>query len=140
MHRTRANAISKELSRNDAGETGAHQAGILIPKDPRFLSFFPKLNTNTKNPRFHITFRDNLSTKWIFAFIYYNNIDFGGTRNEYRLTRMTKFIRGHNLHAGDTITLTRDTGGLYSVSYLRRRTVDATGTLKLGSSWIIVSI
>ena len=34
-------SISKILSANDIGATGGHQAGILIPKDPRILGFFP---------------------------------------------------------------------------------------------------
>src|SRR5215469_7482404 len=43
--------IRKTLSANDVGSTGAHQAGILIPKDPKILAFFPTLDASTKNPR-----------------------------------------------------------------------------------------
>ena len=100
-HRT--NAIEKNLSRNDTGETGAHQAGILIPKKPEILSFFPELNKYEKNPRFLITFHDDFGEQWSFSFIYYNNKFYGGTRNEYRLTGMTKFIRNNNI--GDRVKL-----------------------------------
>ena len=37
-------AISKELSANDTGATGGHQSGMVIPKDPQILSFFPPLD------------------------------------------------------------------------------------------------
>ncbi len=83
--------IVKVLSANDTGETGGHQAGILVPKDPALLSFFPKLDPTLYNPRVHLRFLDDAGTFWEFAFIYYNNALFDGTRNEYRLTRMTKY-------------------------------------------------
>ena len=71
--------ISKVLSANDTGETGGHQAGILIPKSEIILSFFPKLSSAKKNPRVSIKFYDNYDKEWQFNFIYYNNKFFGGT-------------------------------------------------------------
>jgi len=89
--------ISKLLSQNDAGQTGGHQAGILIPKSGGILDFFPVLNINEKNPRIQIVFTDETDRKWEFNFIYYNSKLFGGTRNEYRLTGMTFYIHQNNL-------------------------------------------
>ena len=45
MHKSNAakRSISKILSANDTGETGGHQAGILVPKQEEILSFFPPL-------------------------------------------------------------------------------------------------
>lgn len=40
--------IRKTLSANDVGATGAHQAGILIPKNPKILAFFPSLDKSVK--------------------------------------------------------------------------------------------
>ena len=97
--------IVKVLSANDTGETGGHQAGILVPKDPMLLSFFPKLDAGIYNPRVHLRFVDDGGTFWEFAFIYYNNALFDGTRNEYRLTRMTKYIRQAGLAVGDEVIL-----------------------------------
>ena len=85
--------ISKKLSANDVGMNGNHQAGILIPKNREILSFFPYLGENEKNPRVNLKFTDPYGKDWIFSFIYYNNKFFGGTRNEFRLTRMTTFLR-----------------------------------------------
>jgi hypothetical protein len=135
-------AISKTLSANDIGSTGGHQAGILIPKDPEILSFFPHLDPKRYNPRCHILFRDDTDISWEFAFIYYNNALFGGTRNEYRLTRMTRFIREAALDVDDDVILTRGDRGEYQVSYKRKRapTFNRNGVLKLGSGWKVINV
>lgn len=133
-------AISKVLSANDTGETGAHQAGILVPKDPKILGFFPKLPTDVLNPRIHLYFRDDENVQWEFAFIYYNNRLFGGTRNEYRLTRMTPFINGNGLHAGDELILETE-GEVRTIRFKRAHNPAVIdGVLKLGSAWKVVGI
>ncbi len=138
--------ISKILSANDAGETGGHQAGLLIPKDKNILSFFPPLNQNTQNPRVHLIFEDQDGEQWKFAFIYYNNRFFGGTRNEYRLTHMTRYIREAALGGGDEILMRRDAVGSYSISYRRAqetysaRTEAGETILRLGSRWKVITI
>ncbi len=137
----RPNAIRKELSANDTGETGGHQAGILVPKDPEILSFFPPLDGSKKNPRHLLNFTDGSEEKWGFSFIYYNNKFFGGTRNEYRLTCMTEFMRSHNLKAGDELVLSREDGSCYRISFKRKHDpVSADGKLRLGSTWKVVAI
>lgn len=137
----RTDAIEKILSRNDTGETGGHQAGILIPKKAEILSFFPKLDSNENNPRFLITFNDPFGDQWSFSFIYYNNRFWGGTRNEYRLTGMTRYMNAHNLKAGDTLVLSRDNNGFYSVKY-KKDGIRKVGPvpLKLSNSWKVVKI
>lgn len=132
--------ISKVLSANDTGGTGGHQAGILVPKEPEILAFFPKLDSTRRNPRSLLLFVDESGHVWEFAFIYYNNRRFGGTRNEYRLTRMTKFIREANLVPGDEVVLSRDERNRYFVTYKRKTKVErtATGALKLGAAWRVV--
>ena len=136
-------AISKILSSNDTGETGGHQAGILVPKNPAILKFFPVLGNEEKNPRSILSFFDETGKRWDFAFIYYNNFLFEGTRNEYRLTRMTPFIRQNNLKAGDEIILKND-GGSVRLSILIRRLQSPgrnTGEpLRLGNTWKIIPI
>ena len=78
----RPDQISKVLSANDTGETGGHQAGILIPKTSRVVAFFPRLDPSEYNPRCHLFFEDAAAERWEFAFIYYNNSLHGrGTRN-----------------------------------------------------------
>jgi hypothetical protein len=138
----RTTAIQKTLSRNDTGETGGHQAGMLVPKKEEILSFFPELKKREKNPRFLITFSDSFGERWSFSFIYYNNSFFGGSRNEYRLTGMTRFMQSHNLKAGDVITLSRNENGFYVVEYSRLKSppICSGETLKLGNSWKIVRI
>lgn len=133
--------IAKVLSANDTGETGGHQAGILVPKEERVLSFFPPLDPAQYNPRCHLNFVDDGGTFWELAFIYYNNTFFGGTRNEFRLTRMTKYIRQANLVAGDEIILERNDDNRYRISHKRKKQVERTnGVLKLGSGWRVIEI
>ena len=133
-------SISKVLSPNDAGETGGHQAGFLVPKDPDILDFFPKLGKDEKNPRVHILFEDESGEEWEFAFIYYNNKFFGGTRDEYRLTRMTNYFKSNNLRSGDEVFLGHDDENHHYIWYEREEdtTEYEDGVLKLGSSWKLI--
>lgn len=109
--------VEKVLSANDCGLTGGHQAGTLIPKDERILGFFPQLNSREKNPRCVLNFMDDAGDSHRFCFIYYNTRLLGcGTRNEYRLTCMTDYIRSANLKVGDVLMFFRQDGE-YHVSY-----------------------
>ena len=134
--------ISKTLSLNDTGETGGHQAGILVPKEKQLLSFFPYLNPEVYNPRSHLIFVDDSEDQWEFAFIYYNNRFFGGTRNEYRLTRMTRYLRESGLVSGDELILSRSAEGSYSVSYEKKlaTSVAKRNVIRLGSGWKVIDI
>ena len=101
-------SLHKILSKNDTGETGGHQDGFHIPKTREALLFFPQLEEGTRNPRAQIVFIDTESNEqWTFSFIYYNNKLFGGTRNEYRLTRVARYIKRKGLSSGDTVMLDR---------------------------------
>lgn len=134
--------IVKLLSANDTGETGGHQAGILVPRDEELLSFFPKLDRETRNPRAHIHFTDQAGDEWEFAFIYYNNKFWDGTRNEYRLTRMTRYIRESALVPGDEILLTRSEAGDYTISFRRQRVEEPAprDVVRLTGGWRIIDI
>ena len=138
--------IAKILSPNDVGETGGHQAGLLIPKKKSILSFFPSLAPSIQNPRVHLLFEDQSGYHWEFAFIYYNNRFFGGTRNEYRLTRMTRYIREARLVSDDEVLMHRHANGSFSISYRRDREPaithnEACGTvLILSPNWKVINI
>ena len=97
------NIVEKKLSLNDVGATGAHQAGILIPKKGALLDFFPFLDSKANNPRTTISFEDEYGKVWCFSFIYYNNKLRGGTRNEYRLTGMTAYLKQVNAKENDVL-------------------------------------
>lgn len=112
-------AIEKTLSANDLGITGSHQAGMLIPKQEDLLSFFPALDAFSSNPRVTLHFMDSTNFCWKFNFIYYNNKFRGGTRNEYRLTGMTAYLRSCNLKPGDVMILRREDDE-YTISYRRQ--------------------
>lgn len=99
-------AFEKVLSKNDTGESGSHQAGILVPKGDRaLLEFFPCLDTSVKNPDAIIQCIDEDGRNWRFRFIYYNNRhhDPAGTRDEYRITRMTGYLRTAGAISGQSV-------------------------------------
>jgi len=142
MKPARTHRIRKILSPNDTGETATHQAGILVPKTGGVLEFFPALQKQVKNPRCTLVFLDeDQVTKWSFEFIYYNGKFFGGTRNEYRLTGMTAYIRSRNLKSGDAIELSRDEHGRLHIRAQTSRAVsDEEGVLKLAPGWKVIRI
>ena len=136
---------------NDTGETGGHQAGILVPKGGEVLKFFPDLGNEEKNPRAAMYFRDEAGKTWKLMFIYYNNkfFDEKGTRNEYRLTGMTGYFRENGLKAGDEITLVHLPDGTDEIRYKRstrlvlKESVSEYGTVRkrlvIGTDWKVVN-
>jgi hypothetical protein len=130
------NAIEKTLSKNDTGETGGHQAGILVPKDPEILGFFPQLEATIKNPRVPLDLLDDTGREWTFMFIYYNGKFFGGTRNEYRVTGMTAYLREFNLKAGDKVILHRESPRVLRITFKRAGAHE--GVLKLSAIWKVI--
>jgi hypothetical protein len=130
------NAIEKTLSKNDTGETGGHQAGILVPKDPEILGFFPQLEASIKNPRVPLDLLDDTGREWTFMFIYYNNRFFDGTRNEYRVTGMTAYLREFNLKAGDKVILRRESPRVLRITF--KRAGAQQGVLKLSATWKVI--
>lgn len=103
-------SYEKILTKNDTGETGGHQAGILVPKaDKKLLEFFPLLDTTIFNPDAWITCIDPSGEQWEIRYIYYNGKTFTppkSTRNEYRLTHMTKLLSSWGAQAGDSVVFT----------------------------------
>lgn len=104
------------------------------------------LDASLLNPRAHLQFEDETGRFWEFAFIYYNNRFFSGTRNEYRLTRMTKYIRAGGLVTGDEVRMHCHAGGNYSISYRRSNeqpvSVNEAGerVIRLGAGWKVIEI
>jgi hypothetical protein len=113
-------ALIKVLSANDTGGSGSHQAGILLPKSSAMLAFFPTLNENSHNPRAMVLCLDDDGREWRFNYIHYNNVLLGGTRNEYRLTSMTAFLRTNKLREGDALVFWRDSTNTRRLSIRRR--------------------
>jgi hypothetical protein len=102
--------FSKVLTANDVGETKSHQAGMHIPKSmPELLSFLPALDLTIYNPSVWMICRDHEDTIWKFRYVYYNNKFHSpnGRRDEYRLSHMTKFFKGHGATSGDTFVITK---------------------------------
>ena len=88
-------AFCKFTSANDAGSTGAHQAGYYMPKNAWSIMFdHPGLKGENKDRTIMIKWQNTFETESRF-------IDYGkGTRNEYRLTR---FGRGFPFLSEDNV-------------------------------------
>ena len=82
---------------------------------------------------------DDSGRVWVFAFIYYNNRFFGGTRNEYRLTGMTAFLRDYNLKAGDKIVLLRESARIIRITFKRASDRGVGKVLKLSTTWKVIN-
>ena len=110
----------KVLSENDVGETNSHQAGFLIPKEFVRNGLFEELPNDSLNPRLRLRILDLTDNSELFvSYIYYNNRYFGGTRFEYRLTGLTRWIKNHGLRSGDVLQITRTDKHEYSVDILK---------------------
>ncbi len=125
--------FEKVLSANDTGVTGGHMGGILIPRtESGLIALFPKLDANDYNPSIFIKIHDINGHSHKLRFVYYNNkLHNRGTRNEYRLTYLTDYLRNWNAKAGDRFRISKrgddylemcvvkqDNGGFSSVSLM----------------------
>lgn len=116
-----SDSYEKTLTRNDTGETGAHQAGIAVPKkNLDLIAFFPKLDTQAFNPDRWISCEDPDGNIWEMRYVYYNGKTFSpmkSTRNEYRITHMTRFFLAWNAKSGDSVIFTSaEVDGNYRIS------------------------
>lgn len=106
-----AKTFIKTLSANDVGTTGGHMGGILVPKgNGELLAFLPQLDPSVLNPSAWIDCETPDGDTLRLRFVYYNNGMHAqnGTRNEYRITYLTKFLRDANAKEGDTFEIARD--------------------------------
>ena len=114
-------AAIKILSENDIGTNGSHQAGFLIPKLFVKGGLFEKLTDTEVNPRLRLKFVDLKDGSEIFLnYIYYNNKLFGGTRHEYRLTGLTRWIKSHGLIPGDSIQMSKIAAFDYTIEIIKK--------------------
>jgi hypothetical protein len=134
-------SFSKTLSANDTGLTGGHQAGILVPKgDPNLLAFFPRLDPALQNPDTWIVVTDEHGEERQLRYIYYNKKLHGaGTRDEYRITHLTKYLRDAGAHPGDALIFTGVQGsGRYRIRVEKANRADVAadepGVIRL-SGW-----
>ena len=109
---------SKVLTANDVGETGGHQGGICVPRNNReLLDFFPRLDEGVVNPEAWIGCIDPDGKRWRMRYVYYNGkLHDTSTRNEYRITYMTKFFKKWNAQKESTVVFTEtESEGVYMI-------------------------
>jgi signal transduction histidine kinase len=96
-------SFCKFVSPNDAGATGAHQAGLYIPKNSIKLLFNESGTLGSNMEKFaEIEWSDGTIAEC--RFIYYGQ----GTRNEYRITRL-----GKGLHVEDLVVIVKQSEDRY---------------------------
>jgi hypothetical protein len=134
----------KLLSANDVGNTGSHMAGILVPKgEGELLAFLPPLDPAVLNPSAWIDCVTEEGLELKFRYIYYNNKFHApnGTRNEYRITHMTKYLRDANADESDVFEISREGGiGPYYIRIIKAESVkqssDTDGPVRIKlSGW-----
>ncbi len=135
----------KLLSANDLGVNGSHQAGILIPKLLARSGFFPELDEGALNPRADLDIELPSQHRSIAQYIFYNNRRFGGTRDEFRLTHLTKPLRELGLQVGDTLKITFFEScyrleQLEEKSRIMERSAQDRPILRLSGGWILINI
>jgi hypothetical protein len=127
-------SVQKILSDNDVGATNSHQAGFLIPKEFVKKGLFEVLSDENLNPRLRLRLVDLSDGSEIYcSYIYYNNRNFGGTRLEYRLTGLTRWIKNHGLRSGDVIQISRTGLHDYSVEIAKDKRKPSTLSAE---SWV----
>lgn len=134
----------KALSANDVGATGGHMGGILVPKgDGELLAFLPHLDGSTLNPSAWLDCKTPDGSPLRLRFVYYNNRlhTSGGTRNEYRITYLTKFLRDAGANEGDLFQIAKEEGAsIYRICVINAvseepQADDEPTRIKLTTGW-----
>ena len=102
------------------------------------------MDDSVKNPRTKIRFIDQNGHSWIFNFIHYNNKKWGGTRNEFRLTGITPFLRQNSIYSGDEIEFSQDSHNQYHIRFSKFEATNENNNiqvkLKLSHNWRVVPL
>jgi EcoRII C terminal./Restriction endonuclease EcoRII, N-terminal. len=108
-------AFTKYITANDAGSTGAHQAGFHIHKSAWALAFDTPGAKGTNKDKF-------VTIKWQNDFETYSRFTYYGvgTRNEYRLTRFGRgFPYLQDEHVGDLLVLAKKSSDYFEAFVLQ---------------------
>jgi len=131
---THNTSFEKILSANDTGVTGGHMGGILIPKtETGLIAILPKLDPKEYNPSVFISVKGPNGVLHKLRYVYYNNrLHKLGTRNEYRITYLTDFLRNSGAVAGDAFRITRDEDGRLEMKVVKKKAdPKASGVIQL---------
>lgn len=135
--------IAKQLTANDLGITGGHQAGLHVPKDSPLIRFIRTESKVEENPRVTLNLCDEVTGYICTAtLIYYNNAIRGGTRDEFRLTGTTAFLKLLGAEVGDEIILEMDDGETFMASLVKQTFAKSKENeeelIKLNGKWRLI--
>lgn len=127
-------ALRKTLSANDVGATGSHQVGILVPKS--MVDYFPELAQRVRNPVAWLEIQTPDGRQFRWRYIYYNNRRTGdGTRDEYRLTHVTKYLAEEGAAPGDVLEFRRSGAQQYQIRVMAPENVAEMLVLRTSGRW-----
>jgi len=138
--------VHKTLSANDLGLTGSHQAGILVPKELARTDFLPQLDREELNPREDVYVRLSTGREVVLKYIYYNNRRFQGTRDEYRLTYLTRPLKEIGATVGAVLQIRKLGDRFYSMGMLKehllpeRNEMPGRTVLRLSGGWVLINM
>ena len=126
-------SFEKLLSASDLGLTGGHMGGILIPRNqPALIALFPSLNPLQYNPSVDLDFTTSAGLSHKLRLVYYNNkLHNKGTRNEYRLTCLTRFLRNSGADIGDRFRITKTQFGAFYMEVSKTHEKELCPVIKL---------
>jgi hypothetical protein len=136
------NKYRKQLTPNDIGKTGSHQAGIAIPKNQKdLLRFFPALDLRQFNPDVWLECIDEHGDTWRVRYIYYNGKTFTpnrSTRDEYRITHLSEYLKKSCARVGDYLQFTStERRHTYKIELIRANSQVPKGVIAL-KGWSMV--
>jgi predicted HNH restriction endonuclease len=106
--------VSTILTANDVGATGSNQVGVAVKKSGPLIEFFPPLDKAAENPDVILHAHDAHSGERLeVRYVYYNNKIRGGTRNEYRLSRISSFLTRNKAIEGDVLVISKADDGSF---------------------------
>jgi len=130
--------LRKQLTANDLGVTGSHQAGIHVPKD--LVEFFPELDPRSPNPQVWLSV-DVGPTVEQWRLVYYNAKPLGtGTRDEYRITYVRGYLSSQAATVGDYLELERREDGSFAAAIVSADQSDDRIVLTTKGRWALIRI
>jgi hypothetical protein len=130
--------LRKTLTANDVGATGSHQAGFHVPKS--MIAFFPPLDEALSNPDMWLEIIEGpFASRW--RYVYYNSaLNGSGTRDEFRLTHTSAFLRSAGAVRGDQLELSRLGPATYAARIVRSARDEGALVLNSSGPWRLVRI
>jgi hypothetical protein len=100
------------------------------------VDYFPELARQSRNPVAWLDIRTPDGRQFRWRYIYYNNRRTGdGTRDEYRLTHVTKFLADEGAAPGDVLEFRRSGAQRFDIRILASDNAAEVLVLRTAGPW-----